>query len=219
MFGFNAKSVAVSHPCTALFHNHYEIAECNEKMASSEPSATLLHICSVWKEQKPHEVQAAFQVESAILRVKGANVCESRSLRKAPSGAGPRVFNGSRASPETTGHRAFKHTTPRLSAPLPGNVPVPMLSLSSWLTPLFSFPPLFFPRQRRWTGRTNVSTWIFTRLDQQVHTTVPGKDHFKCSYRRVTKSSLLLFKENKFHKQPQGQKHSPEEYEISNSLR
>lgn len=92
---FNAKSVTVSHPCTALFHNRYEIAERNEKMASSEPSATLLHICSVWKEQKPHEVQAAFQVESAILRVKDVNVWESASFRKAPSRpteAGPRVL-------------------------------------------------------------------------------------------------------------------------------
>lgn len=92
---FNAKSVTVSHPCTALFHKRYEIAECNEKMASSEPSATLPHICSVWKEQKPHEVQAAFQVESAILRVKDVNVWESGSFGKAPSGpteAGPPVL-------------------------------------------------------------------------------------------------------------------------------
>lgn len=135
-------------------------------------------------------------------------------FRKAPSGGRSSGFNGSRASPETTGHRAFKHMTPWLSAPLPGNVFLILLTDSSVF-----FSPLFFPRQRWWTSWTNVSTWIFTRLEPASSYHSPGRNHLKCSYRRVTKSSPLLFKENKFHKQPQGQKHSPEEYEISNSLR
>lgn len=218
MFGFNAKSVAVSHPCTALFHNCYEIAECNEKMASSEPSATLLHICSVWKEQKPHEVEAAFQVESAILRVKGVNVCKSRSFRKALSGAGPRVLMVAvpPLKQQDTGllntwhHGSQLHCQemfPFLCFPYPPD----------WLL-CFLFPS-FLPTSKMMNQLDKCKYLNIHPVRPASSYHSPGKNHFKCSYRRVTKSSLLLFKENKFHKQPQGQKHSPEEYEISNSLR
>lgn len=138
-------------------------------------------------------------------------------LERQPSGAGPRVLMVA-VPPLKQRDTELTHDTMALSS-IARECSRSYVFLILLTDSSVFFSPLFFPRQRWWTSWTNVSAWMFTWLDQQVHTTVSGKNHFKCSYRRVTKSSLLLFKENKFHKQPQGQKHAPEEYEVSNSLR
>lgn len=130
----------ISHPCTELLHNHSEFAECNEKMTSSEPSATLLHICSVWNEQKPHEVLTVFQVEAAILRVKDVNVWDGLFSLTARRATHETLIV--RVSPVNHWDAKLFNTTPmhgfssqqQLSAASSVNITVPAPSLSpDWL--------------------------------------------------------------------------------------
>lgn len=150
-WGSLAKSVTLSHPGTELFYNCYEIAKCNEKMTSSEPSVTLLHICSVWNEQKPQEVLLAFQVEAAILRVKDVNVWDSLSWLEAHR-ARSWGSNCTWISCESTGHKASQlnacawlfSASIRALGCVVSKCHCSHIFIVPWLT-LFSFSPPFFP--------------------------------------------------------------------------
>lgn len=124
------------------------------------------------------------------------------SEKGAPAEAGPRLLIVTAPPLKTSGHSSRSRTV--LISPTDSLVSLffllPALKMTNQLAKC-KYPNIHSPRPA-------VATPVLETNPFQNAVTL-----------RSLNQNRFLFQENKFDEQPQGQKHSPEEYKISNALR